>query len=311
MTTEPAAPAAPGTPAAAAPAAAAPAAAAPAAAAPAAAAPAAEPAGEKPWWDATIKEEPIREYMKAKNYQSPEEVARAAWSATKMLAERGDPNSIIAPKADAPQEDWDAFYNKLGRPETPDKYEFKHGEGVEVDPELEALGRNIFHKAGVGQKGAQEAINMWNEAVAERHTRNIEASRVANEQALEALKATYGANMAANQAAGERVVRALGLDTKALEAIESNIGSAAMVDMFVRLGMKGAEGGFKGGNDNPPGDPNNVDNMDPAQAQAKIDALNSDETFQKKYTDKNHGEHASAVALMERLFAKAGTKKSS
>jgi hypothetical protein len=262
----------------------------------------------QPWWSG-IKEEPIREYMKTKNYANPEEAARAAWSANKLLAERGDPTTITVPKGDATPEQWEEFYKKIGRPDSPDKYEFKHGEGVTVDKDLETLGRNIFHKLGVPGAKAQEAIDMWNAAVAEKLGKNAEEAKATNDAELDALSKSWGADLDKNRAAGERVMKALGLDAKFMEKIEGQIGSAAVVELLAKIGRKSDEGSFKGGNDNPPGDPNNPDTMSPEQAQAKINALNADTEFQKKYTDKNHAGHKDALILMEKLFAKATPKK--
>lgn len=261
----------------------------------------------KPWWEG-IKEEPIREYMKTKNYANPEEAARAAWSANKLLNERGDPNSIIAPKPDAKPEEWDAFFNKLGRPESPDKYEFKHPEGVTVDADLEKLGRNIFHNLGATPAKAQAAMDMWNKAVMEKTAANAEAERVANETELGELAKTWGADLDKNKAAGERVMKALGLDAKFMEKIEGQIGSAAVVELLAKIGRKSDEGSFKGG-DTPPGDPENVDLMTAEQAQAKITQLQNDTEFQKRYTNKQDPGHAEALAKMEKLFAKATPKK--
>lgn len=303
MAEEPAAPAAPGTPAPAAPAPAAPAPApsadpaAPAPAAPAAPAPAA-------WWEGKVTEPEIVEFAKAKNYASGEEALRAAWSANKMNKLEPAVQAYLEGKATPEQEA--AVLNKL-RPESPDKYEFKHAEGVVVDQNLEKLGRNIFHTLGVPQAKAQVAIDMWNKAIAEQNTANIEASRAANDKAVDDLKKSYGDNLNAMQAAGERVVKSLGLDAAYLTKIEENIGGAAMIELFAKIGMKSAEGKLVD-SQNPPGNPDDPNLMSPEQAAAKQVELRGDPEFMKKYEGKDHLEHATALKLMEQLAAKAHTK---
>lgn len=307
MAEEPAAPAAPGTPAVppAAPAAPPAAPAADPAAPPAAPAAPAAPSGEKPWWDGKITEPEIVEYAKAKNYASPEEALRAAWSANKMNKLEPAVQAYLEGKATPEQEA--AVLNKL-RPETADKYEFKHADGVVVDKNLEVLSKNIFHKLGVPQTKAQEAMDMWNEAVGKQQAANVEANRVANEAALTDLAKTWGADLDKNKAAGDRVMKSLGLDPAFMEKVEAQIGSAAIVELLARIGRKSDEGAFKGEGSNPPGNPEDPNLMTPEQANAKAAALRSDPEFNKKYLDKNHAEHAGAVKLMEQLYAKGSSK---
>lgn len=256
----------------------------------------------RPWYEG-ISEEPIREYMKTKNYANPYEAARAAWSANQMNKLEPAVQAYLEGKATPEQEA--AILNKLGRPESADKYTFKHTDGITVDAELETLGRNIFHKLGASQSKAQEAMGMWNKAVSERTAKNTEDARIANEKALEDLGKSWGADLDKNRAAGDRVLKALNLKPEVLASVEENMGSAAFVELLATIGRKTDEGAFKAG-DTPPGNPNDVTNMNPEQAAARIKVLNGDTEFQTKYTTGTHPEHKDAVALMSQLFAKAG-----
>lgn len=259
----------------------------------------------QPWYNG-IEEEPIREYMKAKNYANPYEAARAAWNANQINKLSPEVTAVLEGKATPEQEN--AFYAKLGRPETPDKYEFKHPDGTVVDKDLESLGRNIFHKLGASPAKAQAAMDDWNKAVAAKVAANAEAERTANDAALAALTKTWGSELDKNRAAGERTMKALGLDPAFMEKLEGQIGSATVVELLAKIGRKSDEGAFKGGNDNPGGDPNNPDTMTPEQATAKIASLRGDKDFMAKYETATHPEHATALALMEKLFAKQTVK---
>src|SRR6185437_3686507 len=70
-------------------------------------------------------------------------------------------SSLRMPAPDAPQEERDAFYSKLGRPESPDKYEIKFGEGVAVDDKLLGSFREAAHKLGLSQQQAQALGEWW------------------------------------------------------------------------------------------------------------------------------------------------------
>jgi hypothetical protein len=73
------------------------------------------------------------------------------------------------PHENSPQEKWDEFYNKLGRPESPDKYEFKNPElpeGVAVDENVDQNIKSIFHEAGLTNEQANAVRNKYLESVA-------------------------------------------------------------------------------------------------------------------------------------------------
>ena len=81
-------------------------------------------------------------------------------------------NSLIGkkqfepPAADATEEEWTAFYDKL-RPETPDKYEFGDVDGLPEGADLteqKALAQDIMHKAGLTTKQANDVWQMYMKA---------------------------------------------------------------------------------------------------------------------------------------------------
>lgn len=254
------------------------------------------------WYNA-IPEEPVRELMKAKNYANPNELAMAYHNLNKL--QNGAPDVLPAPNWDDPKS-VDAFYNKLGRPETADKYELKIPEGVQPDEKFLKVGKEIFHKLGATPAAAQQALEHWEGFVTDYKTTEMETERVENDKAISALETKWGAQLEANRAAGQRAVKALGIDNALIEKVEANIGSAAIVELLAAIGNKSKEGAFVGNGSNN-SDPNNPEGMSAEQAKARITALQGDSAFQAKYTDKNHAEHKDSVELMERLFAKANS----
>jgi hypothetical protein len=265
-----------------------------------------QPSGDaKPWWEGKITEPEIVDYMKAKNYQTPEEAARAAWSANKMLKMEPAVRAFIEGTATAEQET--AVLNRL-RPESPDKYELKAPEGVAVDDALLALGRNIFHTIGATPKKAQEAFDLWNKGVMEMNAAQLAAEQQANEQELAALDTKYGPDVAKNKAAGLRVMESLGLDAEIMDKIQSKIGAAPLVDLLVRIGLKSGEQPLKDGAGSSGGGAGadaNIDAMSKEQAQQRIQELTADATFQAVLTDKNNPARPAALAKWEKLHAKA------
>lgn len=254
---------------------------------------------ETEWWNA-IPEEKAREHVKAKGYKNPAELALANYSLTKM--QTGSTDVVGLPGKDATQNDWDAFFTKAGRPAAPGDYKFDAGEGVTMDPTMVEFGQKLFHKVGVLPQHANEGVKMWNEFVAAQNAKTIEANQQANADEMRALETSWGASLNENKAAGERVMRALGLDEAKMTKIEGAIGSAAIVELLASIGKKSAEGTLIGGSGG--GDPNDPAGMTKDQATEKIKQLSSDAEFQKAYNDAKHPGHKDAVERMNKLYAR-------
>lgn len=253
----------------------------------------------KPWYEG-IEEQPIKDYMKEKNYANPYEAARAAWNANKLNKITPDVEAVLSGKATPEQEA--NFYKQMGRPDTPEAYKFAPEAGVEVDPSLMQFGKNLFHKMGLNEAKATEAFKQWQEFAVKSNAAITEQQRVQNDTDLAALKTTWGPDLEANRAAGSRAVAALGIKPDLIERVEKHIGSAAIVELLAAIGKKSAEGTFQGGGVQT--DPNDPNTMTKEAAQARIAQLQNDQAFQKKYTDKNDPGHKDAVDHMQKLFAK-------
>jgi len=209
---------------------------------------------------------------------------------------------LTLPPENATPEQMTEFYTKLGRPAEKTAYDLKMPEGVQTDPQLIDFAKNVSFDLGLNPKQAQTLADKWNEFAPAMNAAAVEQERIANDTAIAALETKWGADLEANKAAGRRAMDALGLSPETVDAIDKNIGTAAIVEMLALIGRKSDEGGLvipRAG-----GDPNDPANMTKEQAQAKIDALSGDAAFQAKYTDKNHPENRAMVDYMQKLFAK-------
>lgn len=103
---------------------------------------------------AGLQDEGARNWVDTKGYKTPEDIIKAAQSLEQRLG-----TSLTPPKDDAPAEEWDKFYGKLGRPESPDKYEFARPEGLPEDlpynQEMADVSKTWMHEAGLNGKQAQ------------------------------------------------------------------------------------------------------------------------------------------------------------
>lgn len=104
--------------------------------------------------------EDTRSWIATKGYKSPEDIVTAYRNAEQKLG-----SSINPPKEDAPREDWDKFYSKLGRPEAPDKYEFKRTEGLPENlpwnAEAEAAFKQWAYEDGLTPRQAQGQLDKF------------------------------------------------------------------------------------------------------------------------------------------------------
>lgn len=277
---------------------------APAAGAVPAAGAAPEPAA-RVWYD-DIPEAPVKELMSLKAYKSPTELATAYFGLNKLVsgAHGGVDGLVPLPAPDAGPEALDAFYAKLGRPESPDKYTIKQPDGFTPDAGLMDFATKAFHKAGLRPDQAQIVNDMWNEYATTQTGAVTQEATEANAAEVEGVKAKWGADLDKNLAAANRVVQSLGLEQDLLNKVEGAIGGAALLEMLSRIGSKSGESGFVAGNAG--GGNSVVANMSAEAAAAEVSRLNSDPTFQAKYHDARHPEHGEAVTRMADLFAKAG-----
>jgi len=111
-------------------------------------------------------DEETRTWLQAKGFdKSPVELAKAARSQEKMLG-----GAIKVPGKDATPEERDAFFNKLGRPDKPEGYEFKVPtdlpEGLPYDAERATKLKTDLHGLGLTKDQAAAVHDMYiNEVV--------------------------------------------------------------------------------------------------------------------------------------------------
>jgi hypothetical protein len=127
-------------------------------------------------------------------FSLPEEYQNKGWakgidSLDSLLKQFDNAQSLIGKKTigvpadDAPPEEWQAFYNKMGRPEDPKAYEFDPQaapEGLELPEEMrrtaeeEELLKSIFHEAGLTKAQAKAVLQKTDSAFLEKYKENIQ-----------------------------------------------------------------------------------------------------------------------------------------
>lgn len=106
-------------------------------------------------WVAGLQVEDNRTLVEAKQWKSADDAIRSY-----RELETDVNKALKVPEADAPAEEWNAFYGKLGRPESADKYELKLNtetvpEGFPYDENSAIEFRTWAHEAGLTPAQAQ------------------------------------------------------------------------------------------------------------------------------------------------------------
>lgn len=191
------------------------------------------------WYDSADDE--IKGYIQNKGWDDP---IKAVKSYKELEQYRGasEDQLIKMPKEG---ESWDAVYDKLGRPESPDKYEIDLGENVpQIDEQRLNTFKSLAHELGLNNEQAQkiaEADSQYAQQFMQQHQEQI------NEQhqvELNELEKEWGSAFEERTELGRRFIRQnLPSDVEdkegMLNSIEQAIGPRAMLKLFASAGEKG------------------------------------------------------------------------
>lgn len=149
--------------------------------------PAAEPASQPIQNNFTIPDT-YKDRGWVEKIKSPDDLWKTLDNAQSLLGKR--PAGI--PAADAPQEEWDRFY-QVARPESPDKYTLSDIEGIpegfDIAP-IKQQAADLAYKAGLTPK---QANDLWNEymktelGAAEKNKKELDAQREKGDAEFESL----------------------------------------------------------------------------------------------------------------------------
>lgn len=190
------------------------------------------------WYDSAPDE--VKGYIQNKGWDDP---IKAVTSYQELEKFRGasEDQLLKLPKEDNPEE-WAKIYNRLGRPESPDKYEVALPEDASIDKGRLDIYAKIAHESGITQKQfealAKADAEYWLQ------TMQAEQKRIQQEQEAEyeALKKEWGSNHAEREELSRRGLRAvLPKDAdkdELLNKIENAIGTAATLKLFANVGER-------------------------------------------------------------------------
>lgn len=230
-------------------------------------------------------------------------------------------NSIRVPSAEAGQEDWDKFYNKLqkqapnliprpdkdkpetiqavlaalGRPESPDGYEQPQvPEGVDFGEERAAAFKQIAHKHGLTKEqfqGVLSEVLQMDAATYQQQAQNVEADKAA-------LKAEWGSAYDERKGQVVKLMELTGAPDGIIEMAKNGAMGADVYKWFHSL-----SGNFKGEGTQVTTDQGGNGALTPAEANERINEIYANR--QHPFFNVSHPDHKNALKRMVDLVAAA------
>lgn len=251
-------------------------------------------AGTSSWISALPKE--LQEDASIKKFPDVATLAKSYVNAQRLIGA----NKIVIPDQHATDEDWKNVYNKLGLPETVDKYEVKFGDSATIDKKFVDDFKALAHKSGILPKQAQ-ALADWFTTTNINAEKELATSRATHlEKEIAGLKSEWGQAFDAKLQHANNALRNFA-DKDTLDYMEKTglNNDVRLVKMLSAMG----EQLYKEGKI-PEGSTSN--RLTPEEAMKSARAIIAD--TKHPYHIKGHPNHAAAVSEVAELFKQATNK---
>lgn len=215
-------------------------------------------------------------------------------------------DKVALPNQNWKDEEWAAFYNKVGRPESHEAYkkpELSFPEGFGFTDEEYADITKAFHASGLTQKQLDSVLKYYAGVITSRHTKSTQAAESAHAQAVNSLRDEWGDDYGNKVDVAQAMIRKFGDDQLATVLDETGMGdNPALIKMLAKAGVSIME-------DHATGTGDGLIIGDAASAKTEIDSLKGDADFQKALMERENPGHAAAVARWQGLHEKAYGKE--
>lgn len=266
-----------------------------------------------PWYAVHNPSKDAANYIEGKGFKSFEDVTKSYRELETKIAAKG----LLIPKEDAPAAEWDGFYKALGRPDKAEAYEVAlhdpNHHATDADKLLHAEMRKAAFEAGLTPKQWQRLNNGYNGVVAkviDGAKASLGAAQKAGETAIEEWEAGIRKNGGdpekAKALAQTAAMNLLPKDSPLYGQIEKALaldgkpgsGSAAMVDLFHRIGTMMSESGGA----LRPGGQSGMAQLTGPQAQVELDRMKADPNVGAILRDKQHPQYQATLGRWNGLL---------
>jgi hypothetical protein len=238
------------------------------------------------------------------NFNSVNDLAKSYKSAATLVGM--DKNYVLPlPKEDTP-EAWAPIWDKLGRPESADKYEISAPEGVQFDDGMTAKLKEVAHANGISAKAFKALAEVYgSEQAGMISTMTAQSEQQVTEWKTQ-LKSEFGeAYDDKISLAQEAVAKFGGDEAKEFFAKNPQFGNNPLfVKMFANLGSQ-----IQGDTIPSQSVGNTSGRLTPAEAQMEIAKMNADPDVFKSMYDNKHPMHKANLERRQKLFEAANAGK--
>lgn len=254
-----------------------------------------EPPKAASWRDKLPEE--IRDNPSLSKFKDPLEVAKAYVNAQKMIGA----DKLVLPNKNSGDEDWNQVFDKLGRPESPDKYEVSLPENSHIDEEFVKPFQEQAHKLGLLPKQVQGLVEWFSTTDAEAQAKAQTEYKSTLDEKINGLKSEWGAAFDNKLHKVNLAIREFGGEELLSKIEQSDLGND--VDFLKLMAAVGeqtlSEDKLKGGGTG--------SSMTPNQAKQEYTKIIGD--MAHPYHNKSHPGHAEAVKEVQRLMGYAHQSK--
>ncbi len=228
----------------------------------------------------------------AKGWKGPQDMAKSYMGLEKLVGGK----NIVQPKEGASEQEWNSYYEKLGRPSKSDDYKLERSKDFQFyDEKATSQYKQIAHKAGLTPKQAQivhdEFYAYENKIYAEQKAAQQDRTQEVGQNMRKEWGAAYDQNIKMAEAAATELFKD---NPELIEALHNTMGEG-----FYKMVYGYAKNTT---------DPRMVTGRDnanwaiaPDQALREIKRLQGDGEFNKKWLNNQHPEHEYAKNEMTRL----------
>jgi len=248
-------------------------------------------------WKASLSEE-IRADKSLENIKDIEGLAKSYVHAQKLVGA----DKIPVPNKFATEKDWDAVYQRLGRPEDPSGYKYDLPEDQNLDAEALNSFSDQAHKLGLLPGQANGVVKFYNDAMSKIQQDQESVAVAARENSTKELKQEWG------QAYDQKINQASNLaQTVGASALfDTNLADGTklgdhpvMIKAFAELAAKMGEDSIT--------QSSGPNYQTPAQIEKEIGNLTQ---AGSAYWDNKHPNHDAAVAEVKALIHKKNNEES-
>jgi hypothetical protein len=235
--------------------------------------------------------------VEAKGWDSIGAVIDSYSNAEKLIG--AHPDTILKLPTEMNAETMAPIYNKLGRPEAVDGYDFSSI--AETNKDFVDAFAPLAHEAGLTKAQAETIGLKLNEMGDTAQTAADTEYKIQIEKEKQSLVTEWGSAHDEKIAAAKQAAQEFGLSPEAVQAIEDAAGYAETMKFFAGIGAKLGEAGFKDSQDGGGNDFSGA--MTPAEAKSQLSQLENDQAFMTAWQDRGHPGHKDAVAKKSRLVS--------